>query len=115
MQITTMVPEWWRSSSACRCLGRCCPDIGNVLGGTILALQTAQGPTLDIPQMAQSRTQFGVYGAALPLILVWPMYIGFFASSSLLGRQTLSAWTGMPIVWSIIIVSSICTIAAVIG
>ncbi|WP_417563335.1 purine-cytosine permease family protein [Microbacterium sp.] len=89
--------------------------IGNVLGATVMALHSAQGPKLGIPQMIQSRAQFGMYGAALPLILVWLMYIGFFASSSVLGGQALTAWTGIPIVWSILIVSAICTVAAIVG
>lgn len=89
--------------------------IGNVLGAVVMALHSVQGPKLGIPQMIQSRAQFGMFGAALPLILVLLMYIGFFASSSVLGGQALTAWTGLGIVPSMIIVSVVCTIAAILG
>ena len=44
--------------------------IGQVLGGTIMALHAAQGPKLGLPQMISSRVQFGVYGAVIPIVLV---------------------------------------------
>ncbi len=89
--------------------------VGNALGGIVMALHSAQGPRMGIPQMIQSRAQFGYYGAILPLVLVIVMYIGFFASSGVLGGQALSAWTGIPVTPSIIIVAAICTLLAVFG
>ncbi|MEJ7704262.1 MAG: cytosine permease [Geodermatophilaceae bacterium] len=50
--------------------------IGNIAGGIVMALHSAQGPRMGIPQMISSRAQFGVYGACLPLILVVLMYLG---------------------------------------
>ena len=44
--------------------------VGNLLGGIVMALHSAQGPRMGIPQMIQSRAQFGFYGAILPLVLV---------------------------------------------
>jgi len=61
--------------------------IGNVLGGVVMALHSAQGPRLGIPQMISSRAQFGVLGAVLPLILVIVMYLGFAATGSVLAGQ----------------------------
>ncbi|HLJ32009.1 MAG TPA: cytosine permease [Ktedonobacteraceae bacterium] len=89
--------------------------VGNALGGIVMALHSAQGPRMGIPQMIQSRAQFGYYGAILPLVLVIIMYIGFFASSGVLGGQALSAWTGFPVTPSIIIVAAICTLLAIFG
>lgn len=89
--------------------------VGNLLGGIVMALHSAQGPRMGMPQMIQSRAQFGFYGALLPLVLVIVMYVGFFASSGVLGGQALSAWTGLPVTPSIIIVSIVCTILAVFG
>lgn len=63
--------------------------VGNALGGVFMAYHSAQGPVIGIPQMIQSRAQFGFYGAVLPLALVIVMYIGFFATSELLGAQAL--------------------------
>ncbi|MFG3224005.1 purine-cytosine permease family protein [Kitasatospora sp. NPDC048194] len=60
---------------------------GNLLGGAVMALHAAQGPRLGLPQMVSSRAQFGVKGAAVPLVCSIVMYIGFFASGSVLAGQ----------------------------
>ena len=44
--------------------------LGSLIGGIFMALHSAQGPILGIPQMIQSRAQFGVVGAVVPLIIV---------------------------------------------
>jgi NCS1 family nucleobase:cation symporter-1 len=62
--------------------------LGNLLGGAVMALHSAQGPRLGLPQMIQSRAQFGVKGAVVPLLLVILMYVGFFASGSVLAGLT---------------------------
>jgi NCS1 family nucleobase:cation symporter-1 len=68
--------------------------IGNILGGAVMALHSAQGPRLGVPQMISSRAQFGVYGAALPLVLVVVMYLGFAATGTVLAGQALSETVG---------------------
>src|SRR5579884_2384352 len=40
--------------------------IGNGFGAVFMALHSAQGPKLGVPQMIQSRAQFGFHGAILP-------------------------------------------------
>ncbi|QIQ20566.1 purine-cytosine permease family protein [Zophobihabitans entericus] len=64
--------------------------IGQLLGGSIMALHGAQGPKLGLPQMVMSRASFGIYGAMLPIILVCIMYIGFSASGSVLAGQAVA-------------------------
>lgn len=64
--------------------------LGQLLGGSVMALHAAQGPQLGLPQMISSRVQFGVYGAIIPIIAVCLMYIGFSASGSVLAGQALS-------------------------
>ncbi len=61
--------------------------IGQLVGGTVMALHGAQGPQLGLPQMISSRVQFGVYGAAIPIALVCVMYVGFSASGTVLAGQ----------------------------
>jgi NCS1 family nucleobase:cation symporter-1 len=63
--------------------------IGNLAGGLYMALHSIQGPRLGVPQMIQSRAQFGMFGAVLPFAVVVLMYIGFFVSTGVLGGQTL--------------------------
>lgn len=89
--------------------------VGNVVGGVAMALHSAQGPRLGVPQMIQSRAQFGFFGAVLPLLLVILMYLGFFASSGVLGGAALAQWTGMPQAIAIILVAAVCTALAIFG
>lgn len=69
--------------------------IGNILGGTIMALHSAQGPTLGLPQMISSRAQFGVIGAIFPLVLVVLMYIGFASTGAVLSGQAVNGILGI--------------------
>ena len=64
--------------------------IGNLVGAVFMALHSAQGPRLGVPQMVQTRGQFGSYGSLLVILIVVIMYVGFFASNLVLGGQSLS-------------------------
>lgn len=64
--------------------------IGNVAGGVVMALHAAQGPRMGLPQMISSRAQFGVRGAAVPLVLVVLMYLGFAATGTVLTGQAIN-------------------------
>src|SRR5260370_9115884 len=68
--------------------------IGNLVGGIFMALHAAQGPQLGVPQMVQSRGQFGSYGAIFVVALVVVMYLGFVASNLVLGAQSLHIIAG---------------------
>jgi len=65
--------------------------IGNVLGGILMALHSVQGPKLGIPQMIQSRAQYGTIGSILVVGVVVFMYIGFLASNLVLGGESINA------------------------
>jgi NCS1 family nucleobase:cation symporter-1 len=69
--------------------------VGNLLGGAVMSLHSAQGPRLGLPQMISSRAQFGVRGAVVPLLLVVVMYVGFFASGSVLAGQAVGELTAL--------------------
>lgn len=56
--------------------------LGNLAGAVFMALHAAQGPTLGVPQMVQTRGQFGSFGALLVVGVVVLMYIGFFAATA---------------------------------
>lgn len=64
--------------------------IGNVVGGAVMALHSSQGARLGLPQMISSRIRFGVKGAALPLIMVIIMYLGFAATGTVLSGQAIN-------------------------
>jgi NCS1 family nucleobase:cation symporter-1 len=63
--------------------------LGNLVGAVFMALHAAQGPILGVPQMVQTRGQFGSLGSLLVVALVVVMYLGFFASNLVLGGQAL--------------------------
>jgi nucleobase:cation symporter-1, NCS1 family len=65
--------------------------LGNVIGTIFMAAHSAQGPHLGIPQMIQSRAQFGVYGAGLPLAIVVLAYILFVAAGGVVMRDSIKA------------------------
>ncbi len=89
--------------------------VGNAIGAVFMAYHSAQGPKLGIPQMIQSRAQFGFYGAILPLLLVLMMYLGYFATSAVLGGQALAGWLGIPMDLAIILVSAVNALLAIVG
>ncbi len=70
--------------------------IGISVGTLFMAFHAAQGPQLGLPQMIQSRAQFGYYGALLPLVVAWVMYIVYLAIDIVLagqGFQAVWAWS----------------------
>lgn len=89
--------------------------IGNVLGGIVMALHSAQGPRLGLPQMISSRAQFGVYGAIVPLVLVIVMYLGFTATGTVLAGQAINELLGVsnPAVGIVCFVAIVAVIAIV--
>lgn len=63
--------------------------VGNLLGTVFMALHAAQGPRLGVPQMVQSRGQFGAKGAAFVVALVAFMYVGYAGTAFVTGGQSL--------------------------
>jgi nucleobase:cation symporter-1, NCS1 family len=58
--------------------------LGNAIGTLFMAAHSAQGPRLGIPQMIQSRAQFGVLGAGIPLVAVVVTYLLYCAANDIL-------------------------------
>lgn len=90
--------------------------LGNIAGAVFMALHSVQGSKLGVPQLIQSRGQFGFYGALLPVALAAFLYLGFFATTSVIGGQALSA--AIPVVdlpVSIVLVSVLSLVIALIG
>lgn len=65
--------------------------LGNLIGSVFMAAHSAQGPHLGIPQMIQSRAQFGVIGAGVPLAIVVLAYILFTAANGVVMRDSIKA------------------------
>jgi NCS1 family nucleobase:cation symporter-1 len=65
--------------------------VGNLVGAIFMALHAAQGPTLGVPQMIQTRGQFGSLGSLLVVGIVIVMYVGFLSSNLVLGGEALTS------------------------
>jgi len=63
--------------------------VGNLIGTIFMALHAAQGPKLGVPQMVQSRGQFGAKGAGFVVVLVAFMYVGYAGTAFVTGGQSL--------------------------
>jgi NCS1 family nucleobase:cation symporter-1 len=90
--------------------------LGHMVGGIFMASHSAQGPKLGIPQMVQSRAQFGVIGAIIPIFFVIFLYIFYFAASGMLGGQSLNAaFPGVSVNGWIIVLSIITLVINIFG
>ena len=90
--------------------------LGHLLGGTVLALASAQGPQLGIPQMVQSRGQFGRYGALLIVFFTALIYTGFFISNIVLaGKSIHGIAPSVPMPTAIVVGALSATAIGVIG
>ena len=60
---------------------------GMAFGTVFMALHANQGPRLGLPQMIQSRAQFGSRGVVLPLVLAVFIYVSFIVATALFTRS----------------------------
>lgn len=65
--------------------------LGNAIGTVFMAAHSAQGPHLGIPQMIQSRAQFGVFGAAIPLVAVIITYTLYLSADEVVIRRAITS------------------------
>ncbi|HUY24008.1 MAG TPA: cytosine permease [Candidatus Saccharimonadales bacterium] len=90
--------------------------IGLLVGGVIMCLHSWQGARLGLPQLQQSRAQFGLVGASAPAAVAVFMYLGFFATSNLLGGQAIAeAIPAIPLAVGVIVCGAGTVLLAVFG
>lgn len=88
---------------------------GTLFGTIFTALHALQGPRLGIPQMIQSRVQFGSRGASWILAVVVFMDIGFAVFFAILGRDSLGQLTSPhPPAYAAILIAG-ATLIAIVG
>jgi NCS1 nucleoside transporter family len=63
--------------------------LGVLFGTFFMAFHANQGPRMGLPQMIQSRAQFGLRGAFVPLLATVFVYIGFVVFDLILARDAL--------------------------
>ncbi|HEY2682586.1 MAG TPA: cytosine permease [Steroidobacteraceae bacterium] len=88
---------------------------GCIFGTFFMAFHSTQGPQLGLPQMIQSRPQFGFLGA----LLVWGValiaYIGFNAFNQILAAQTMGSMYGTDPTATMLIFSVLSVLLAAVG
>jgi NCS1 family nucleobase:cation symporter-1 len=89
--------------------------VGSMIGAIFMASHSAQGPRLGIPQMIQSRAQFGVFGAIVPLLFVMLIYLGFFVSNTLLAAQAVATASPFSNEVNIVLLGVVCFLVALVG
>jgi NCS1 family nucleobase:cation symporter-1 len=89
--------------------------LGSALGTFFMAFHSTQGPQLGLPQMIQSRPQFGYVGALLVWGVALVAYIGFNAFNQILAAQTLHALYGTPRAPTMVAFALLAVSLAVVG
>ena len=89
--------------------------IGSALGTFFMAFHSTQGPQLGLPQMIQSRPQFGYVGALLVWGVALVTYIGFNAFNQLLAADTLTTLWGYDRNFTMPLVGIVAALLAVVG
>ncbi|GAA2787670.1 cytosine permease [Saccharopolyspora taberi] len=69
--------------------------LGCAFGTFFMAFHSTQGPQLGLPQMIQSRPQFGYLGALLVWVVALVTYVGYNAFNTLLAGETVQLLTGV--------------------
>ena len=90
--------------------------IGNLIGAAVLALHSVQGAQLGLPQLVQTRGQFGSSGAIVVAACVAVISVGFLAVNLVLAGQSLNALSDhIAVLWTIIAVAAVSALLAVFG
>ena len=90
--------------------------IGGVLFGTFfMAFHSAQGPQLGLPQMIQSRPQFGYMGALLVWAFAYLQYAGFNIFNTILAGDALHSTVHGPSKMWIVVATLVAAIVALVG
>lgn len=89
--------------------------LGCAFGTLFMAGHSTQGPQMGLPQLIQSRPQFGYLGAILVYVVAIATYVGYNAFNQLLVGQTLHELFNAPEEGSAIAFSLLAIIMAIAG
>jgi len=88
---------------------------GALLGTFFMAFHCAQGPQLGLPQMIQSRPQFGYMGALLVWAFAYLQYAGFNIFNTILAGDAFHTTVSGPTKMWIIIATLLAVVVALVG
>ena len=89
--------------------------IGSAFGTFFMAFHSTQGPQLGLPQMIQSRPQFGYVGALLVWGVALVTYVGFNAFNQVLAADTLETLYRTDPASTMPIIGVLAAILAIVG
>lgn len=90
--------------------------LGVCVGTVFTAFHSAQGPQLGLPQMIQSRAQFGYRGVTIVCLVVVASIVGFNIFNQLLAGQVLTTTTGADAgAWWFVLITALALTLAIIG
>src|SRR4051794_1291670 len=89
--------------------------LGVFVGTFFMAFHSAQGPQLGLPQMIQSRPQFGYIGALLVWLFAYVQYAGFNVFNTILVGQAGDKTILLAVKPGIVIATVLAVIVALIG
>ncbi|WP_206306347.1 purine-cytosine permease family protein [Streptomyces humi] len=88
---------------------------GTLIGTFFMAFHSAQGPQLGLPQMIQSRPQFGYVGALLVWLFAYVQYAGFNVFNTILAGESLHATIHGGVKLWVAVVTVIALVVALVG
>jgi nucleobase:cation symporter-1, NCS1 family len=88
---------------------------GTLFGTFFMAFHSAQGPQLGLPQMIQSRPQFGYIGALLVWLFAYLQYAGFNVFNTILAGQGMNVTVGGDVRIWIVVATAIAFTVALVG
>ncbi|MEU9239460.1 cytosine permease [Streptomyces sp. NPDC048385] len=88
---------------------------GTLIGTFFMAFHSAQGPQLGLPQMIQSRPQFGYVGALLVWLFAYVQYAGFNVFNTVLAGQALDTTIHGGVKLWVVVVTAIALVVALVG
>ncbi|MEW1778565.1 cytosine permease [Streptomyces sp. NPDC086777] len=88
---------------------------GTLIGTFFMAFHSAQGPQLGLPQMIQSRPQFGYVGALLVWLFAYVQYAGFNVFNTILAGQALNTTIHGGVKLWVAVVTVIGLVVALVG
>jgi nucleobase:cation symporter-1, NCS1 family len=89
--------------------------LGTLLGTLFMAFHSAQGPQLGLPQMIQSRPQFGYVGALLVWLFAYVQYFGFNIFNTILAGDAMNKTAHGPVKFWVVIATVIAFLIALVG
>ncbi len=89
--------------------------LGCAFGTFFMAFHSTQGPQLGLPQMIQSRPQFGYLGALLVWCVALVTAVGYSAFNLVLAADTLRTLLGASRPWTMVAFGALAAVLAVVG